>query len=263
MDRRLLLGGALAALVVLSGCSWVQETPSPTPTPSAEASGDGVSIPVPLLRNHSRSLANTSYAVEMRINISANGSAIDRSFAVRSDPGAERQRVELRGRQSVTDRFVGNGTIYTRLRANGSTGYDVRSLDRFNVTFGTLHRRSISQGRLAGIYQYGDFNESGTVTRSGRTLTEYTLVDTGITRNATVEDASGRVLIDQQGVIRLARIDIVGMRAGNEFFVHTEYRVTGTGDVTADRPGWLAEARANASQNETTATVTPATTPAG
>jgi hypothetical protein len=213
------------------------------------------------LRNHSRALANTSYAVEMRIDISANGSTIDRSFAVRSDPGAERQRVELRGRQSVTDRFVGNGTIYTRLRANGSTGYDVRRFDRYNLTFGTLHRRSVSQGRLAGIYQYGDFDESGTVTRNGRTLTEYTLVDTGITRNATVESASGRVLVDREGVIRLARIDISGTRGGDEFFIHTEYRVTGIGTVTADRPGWLAEARANESGNRSTATAT--VTPAG
>lgn len=262
MDRRLLLGGALAALVVLSGCSWVQQTPPSTPTPSAaESPGDRVSIPVPLLRNHSRALANTSYAVEMEINISANESAIDRSFAVRSDPAAERQRVELRGRQSVTDRYVDNGTIYTRLRANGSTGYDVRGFERFNVTFGTLHRRSISQGRLAGIYQYGEFNESGTVTRNGRTVTEYTLVETGITRNATVESSSGRVLIDQQGVIRLARIDITGTRDGNEFFVHTEYRVTGVGEVSIDRPDWLDEARANESGNESTTTT--AATPTG
>jgi hypothetical protein len=261
MDRRLLLGGALAALVVLSGCSWVQQTPPATPTPSASASGDRVSIPVPLLRNHSRALANTSYAIEMEINISANDSAIDRSFAVRSDLVAERQRVELQGPRSVTDRFVGNGTIYTRLRANSSTGYDVRDFERFNVTFGTLHRRSISQGRLAGIYQYGEFDETGTVTRNGRTLTEYTLVDTGITRNATVESSSGRVLVDQQGVIRLARVDITGTRDGNEFFVQTTYRVTGVGDITVDEPGWTADARANERQNESTATATA--TPTG
>ena len=270
MDRRLLLGGALAALVVLSGCSWVQETPPATPNASAaEPPSDGIGIPAHRLRNHTRSLTDTSYAVEMAINVSTNGTRIDRSFAVRSDPSTETQVADLRDRESRTDRYVGNGTIYTRLRADGSTGYDVREFDRFNLSFASLHQRSVSTGRLAGVYQFGRFDESGTVTRDGRTLTEFELVETPLDDNATVDTATGRVLVGQDGVVRLARIDITGTNDGDPFFVHTEYRVTATEDVRIDRPDWIEAARRNHRQNEsattgaTTGTTTPGTATPG
>ena len=263
MDRRLLLGGALAALVVLSGCSWVQQTD--TPTPATEPSADGITVPTFRLENHSRALANTSYAVEMRIDVSTNRTRLNRSFAVRSDPGTARQRVELREGPLTADRYVANGSVYTRSRANGSVAYVNRSLGPGNDTFDAIHRRSISAERLAGVYQFGDFNESGTVTRDGRSLTEFTLVDTALGDNATVDNASGRVLIDQNGVIRLARVDITGTQDGDPFFVHADYRVTATGTVTVSRPDWLDAARRNATANRsrTTPAATATATPAG
>jgi len=103
--------------------------------------------------------------MEMRINVSANNSRIDRAFTVRNDPVAERQRADLRDRQSEIDRYVTNETIFTRLTANGSVDYDVRDLGQYDVSFASLHQRSVSQGRLAGVYQFGRFEETGTVER--------------------------------------------------------------------------------------------------
>jgi hypothetical protein len=258
MDRRLLLGGALAALVVLSGCSWVQQTD--TPTPAAGPTEDGITVPTFRLENHSRALANTSYAVEMRINVSTNRTRLNRSFAVRSDRETARQLIELQEGPLRADRYVANGSIYTRSRVNGSVAYDNRSLGSGNDTFDAIHRRSVSADRLAGIYQFGEFNESGTVTREGRTLTEYELVETAIGDNATVESASGRVLIDQNGAIRLARVDITGTQDGDPFFVHADYRVTATEAVTVRQPGWLDAARRNATANRSRATPTATAT---
>lgn len=259
MDRRLLLGGALAALVVLSGCSWVQQTA--TPTPPGDPTADGITVPTFRLENHSRALANTSYAVEMRINVSTNGTRLNRSFAVRSDPGAARQAVTLREGGLTADRYIANGTVATRTEVNGSVAYDNRSLGPGNDTFGVVHRRSISSERLAGIYQFGEFNESGTVTRDGRRLTEFELVGTALNENATVESSSGHVRIDGDGVIRSARVDITGTQDGDPFFVHADYRVTATGTVTVTEPGWLDTARANATANRSRRT--PTATPAG
>jgi len=56
----------------------------------------------------------------------------------------------------------------------------------------------------------------------------------------------------------------VGTRDGQRVFLHVDYRVTATGNVTVSAPDWLDEAWANESTNETaTATPTPDITPTG
>ncbi|MFB6166535.1 MAG: hypothetical protein ABEJ31_15355 [Haloarculaceae archaeon] len=253
MERGSLAAIALATALVLAGCSWVAQ-PASQPTPRNDSNGS--SVPKQLLSTHLHALANQSYAVRVRENTSTASGRRNLTYLARSNRTTERQLVRLNragrskaqflNRSVLVSRVVANGTLLltTRPFTDGGEYAGNKSDHPVTATFDRFHRDGVAVRRLTAIYEVGAFERSGTVRRNGRTLTEYRLAHPSLNRksNVSITHSSGRVLVDADGIVRLARIDLRGTQQDHPFVFEVEYRVTAVGTVTVSRPDWMAKA---------------------
>ncbi|MFD1587476.1 hypothetical protein ACFR9U_10805 [Halorientalis brevis] len=257
MNRRLLLVGALVATVAFAGCSWVAETPESTPASSDTDSAEHA-IPVFRLDGHASALANTSYALDIETRALKAQQRANRTITVRSNRSAKRFLLHNEiGNRSLT-RYVNETAIYSRVVRNGTTNYTVQSLSAVPVNFSQIHRRAIQRDRLTTVYRVASFEKTDNATEDGRRYTEFTLENTTLSPNATVESSAGRITIRDDDVIDRAFVDISGGESGAPFHMLVDYRTTRTEDVSVAAPTWLDDAVAASAANATAGTTTAA-----
>ncbi|WP_335999156.1 DUF7537 family lipoprotein [Halorientalis halophila] len=260
MDRRVLLAVALAAVTLLAGCSWVAEDPTTPSSPSNSSDGpQDTGIPYERLDDHSAALANESYDLGIDLEIRTPDRRRNATVNVSSDPVGERQLIRTESPNGSLDRYLAGQELYTRVNVNGTTEYNITDLGARNVSFAAVHGSGIRVRRLATIYEFGTFERAGNVTRDGERYAAFDLTEPATGPNATVtlNDSSGRILIDQNGIIRRATIDLRGTQSGEPFVYAVDYRIERVGNVTIDEPAWFDEARSGAistsrSENQTT-----------
>jgi hypothetical protein len=265
MRSRLSLAIVLVTLVALSGCSFLSGSPSnttSTPTFAGNASAvdfpngtnrNGITDSRQLVNGHVRAVASSSYAVRATENISIRGNSVTRHRQVTSDLSTDRilLTIDVPDSEDGGERYLDNRTLYARTTVDGETEY---SINRTGVPFELFHSRQTLNRPLTLLFEFGRFEGVGTVTRYGRTLIEYRLVAPSLDRrqvqNASVESATGRLLVDQDGIVRFGHIDIQGRESGSPLIVEIEYEVTSRGNVSVTPPDWLARAR-NTTSSET------------
>jgi hypothetical protein len=256
MDRRVALAVAVAVAMVLAGCSWVEQpdTDRPASTNATEGS-DGGTIPAGRLNDHTAVLANESYELDIAVTIRTPSRSRNATVAVASDPDGQRQLIRTRSRNGTLDRYVNDTAVFSRVETNGTTEYGRTALG--NARFSMAHTDGVRIGRLATIYEFGQFEPAGNVTRDGQRYAAFELasVNTGSNATVTLDHSSGRILVAPNGVIRRATIDLRGTQRGDPFVYAIDYRISGVGDVPVQPPAWLEEARVRG--NSTNRTGTP------
>ncbi|MFB6082991.1 MAG: hypothetical protein ABEJ94_01955 [Halorientalis sp.] len=255
MDRRVALA---VALVVLAGCSWVERPEPAGPVPgNATETGTDTGIPYDRLAAHTDALRDRGYELHVDVRIRTPDGTKNRTVTVISDPDAKRQLIRSRSANATLYRYVDGERLFTRYVTDGTTTYETADLGARNVTFTTdrggpvafvetVHGSSLRYRRLRTIYEFGEFEPAGNVTRDGRRYAAFELtgVATGPDATVTLNHSSGRILIAPSGVIRRATIDLRGTQRGEPFVYAVDYRITRVGDVSVRPPGWLDEARA-------------------
>lgn len=126
--------------------------------------------------------------------------------------------------------------------------YDTRNLT-FNETTTTASFASFEQ-----FFASMDYGNAQLVTRDGDTLIRYdtTLADPGgffgpSAETDTIENFTGVVLTDQQGLIRQFSYSMNYEASGTPIEQSYEFSVTDLNTTSVSEPGWLAEATANTS----------------
>jgi hypothetical protein len=259
MDRRVALALLVAVATILAGCSWIERPePAGPPPGNTTETGGGPGIPYDRLAAHADALRDRGYELSLDVRIRTPNGSTNETVSVASDPGSERQLIHRRTADSSLDRYVDGAQLFTRFVANGSTTFDTADLGTENVTFttdgnrgvafvNTVHGSSLRTRQLRRIYEFGDFEPAGNVTRDGREYAAFDLTSaaTGPDATVTLNDSSGRILIASSGVIRRASIDLRGTQRGESFVYAVDYRITKVGDVPIQPPEWLDEARAS------------------
>ncbi|AQL43916.1 hypothetical protein BV210_14935 [Halorientalis sp. IM1011] len=263
MNRRVVLAAVVAVAMVLAGCSWVEQPDTDPPTEAnTTEQGDGGTIPTGRLNDHTAVLANESYELSVDVTIETPNRSRNASVAVASDPDGERQLIGTQSRNGTLDRYVNSTAVFSRVDTNGTTEYGRAALG--NASFSTAHTDGIRLSRLARIYEFGQFEPAGNVTRDGKRYTAFELrgVNTGPNATVTLNHSSGEILIAPNGVIRRASIDLRGTQRGEPFVYTLDYRITAVGDVTIQPPEWLDEARRSDNATQTPRNGTTQTTSA-
>jgi hypothetical protein len=246
MDRRVALALVVAVATVLAGCSWVERPDTDRPTVANTTDGsDGGSIPANRLDEHTAVLATEGYELDVGVTIETPNRSRNATITVASDPDDGRQLIRTRSRAGTLDRYVNSTAVLSRVETNGTVEYGRAGLG--NASFSAAHTDGVRVGRLATIYEFGEFEPAGNVTREGQRYAAFELasVNTGPNATVTLNHSSGRILIAPNGVIRRASIDLRGTQRGEPFVYAVDYRISEVGDVSVQPPEWLDEARAS------------------
>jgi hypothetical protein len=204
----------------------------------AGTSADGLNT-TKVFERHRAAIADTSYTkrtfvwVTGQLNATANV-----TYTVNG--GAERGVMtgwrETTDRTIETNKFVANGTVYTRQQKPDSMQYD-----RQSITW------SAFLGEAAGVpwpprqIETIDFEPTGTAVRAGTPVVRYTG-----TRNATTDSAtassniSATLMLGADGIIRRLTVERMTSQGSSEGSV-TFSRI---GSTTVERPDWIDAAAA-------------------
>jgi hypothetical protein len=275
---RPLLAAALAALVLLSGCSFLggsgstptantddptptgattpTATPSPTPTPTSDYpdgyAPDGIENSTAAVASHVDSLrAHESFIV------TTNGTVLTEN---RTESVQQLQSVDLRQDRALvavndsdsveTTTYFDNETRYVRVDPPGENN------TRYNTSDATLQPAAFTGGSFIAPaltnVTYGPAN--ATVTENG---TFYSYSASTVNRsafpvlfgpsvnasNVTAFDAG--VVVDEEGIVRRLSYQATVDRGDETLLVDVRLRTFAIDEVSVSEPNWLDEARAS------------------
>jgi hypothetical protein len=197
---------------------------------------------------HRATLGERDYAVNLTQVVLADGDRTRTVSRVRSDLDAGRLRGAFTASSNnvTVDTFRNKSRFFRRQTVADRTTYRVRNT---TGSFESYHdRRTSLVASSVSIYRFAAYTANGTVERDGRTLYRFDLAavnESAVAENVTVTGAAGRLLIDERGLIHRSTLELRGESAdGDTRRLFVSYRVTGTGDVTVERPDWLSTAAA-------------------
>ena len=229
------------------------ETGTATPAdPNADLSfppgvnASGVRNRTALFDAHRAMLGERDYATNLTQVVLADGDRTRTVSRVRSDLDAGRLRGAFTASANnvSVDTFRNESRFFRRQTVEDRTSYRAR-----NATgpFASYHERRTSLV-ASSVYRFADYTANGTVERGNRTLFRFDLADvneSAVAENVTVTGAEGTLLIDGRGLIHRSTLELHGESAdGDRRRRFVSYRVTRTGDLTVERPDWLATAAA-------------------
>lgn len=214
-------------------------------------SADGVTDPWTLAEAHANALRNASYTVSSaETDWHANGS--------------------LAGQTAATTRFGSNGSASFSNRVNPgpamATPDGVRRYDAWSngtAAFSRSERAngSVEYARLPELPIYGDASGQDTLyglyasyefdvvdrfDRNGTTYYRLVSTDTKYGVGGSLSNASVTVLLDETGLVREYRVTGERSVESGTYHVDRTVRYIRVGDTTVERPGWIDEAAANA-----------------
>jgi hypothetical protein len=223
----------------------VTATPSMASPPGTGP--EGVTDAAALFEAHQDGLTGTDYAVAYGTRSVVAGNRSEVSTVVRSDRDRERtlERTGVPGAAATLETFRNRSGFFRREAVDDRIHYTVRDP---GLSFRAAHRqRADARYPVETVLRYGEFERTGTATHDGRRVTRFGLAAvnrSALSAGTTVTEASGALLVDRQGVVRRALVDIRGERDGTDRRLVAEYRVVETGEVTVTPPDWLDEATA-------------------
>lgn len=254
----------IVALVAVAGCtSGMLEDPSDTnEDPSGTDSStnktlDDISFPdgandesvengSALAAAHTSALSETGYAVEVSALLSSGQESENSTYVVRRDAetGELYQRVVRESGGNEQRRFAyANETATYQKRGADSPSYQVNG-DTTSDDQATNNVVNV----VETLVPAGNWTDPSVVSMDGQTLVEYDL--DGVSSDAqffqpdTVTNASGSLLVDQQGVVHRVTLNVTQERDGTTSETDIDYRVTKLGDVAVEKPDWVSTAAA-------------------
>jgi hypothetical protein len=263
--KRLLLTATVALLVATAGCSGL------TGDDGTNGNGDGPSgsgydvsgadLDGETLTNATSDAVESggSYTLETNSTVSAtqNGqeqtSASETSLLVDLDGDQGiRNRTQTIERDSssqtqVSTVYTDGNTSYRKQTTQGQTTYDQQDGSPSSVGgIRPVDTDGFTQN-YTGIVDGFSWEQTGSSEVGGVAVTEYSLTgepdkDTlGLGENTTVEEASGTLYVDGDGVIRQADIAYTVTTEQGSTSIDATTTLTAVGSTTVEEPGWLSE----------------------
>lgn len=248
MTRRAVATVLLALVVVLAGCGGGDPTPTETPTATVHPFADGppgidetgVTDVDALMAAHNASLDGQSVTVDLGFHLTVNGSGEEVSLHAKVVPDSDRGWIRF---ESGDD----HGTYYTE----GTTTYYREVVDA-NARYGTIADtlaipetgtpRFGTDDRIRTALESADWEPVGTVERDGRTLYELEATDVEVpgvnASDGTTVEASGRLLVDRDGVIHHLEVDTTVEDAEETVQYGLRVSLSDIGSTSVDRPDW-------------------------
>ncbi|PSQ46172.1 hypothetical protein BRD15_09790 [Halobacteriales archaeon SW_6_65_15] len=278
---------ALAALLVLAGCIGG----GPPPSEAAETTGETTELAGTTdvttgqaqqttatgglettagIENATLPEKDVFEAYGVTMNYSAGGD-LDRSSVGRSETGGRSTVVvthyERDGNRSLlrTNATGGETAIYhgetvsmMKTVRDGEASYLLlgNSTDDNVETNVTTDPASAFVVELAKL-QLMPYEEVGTVTRNGTTMTKYEATGPGyyasdeLAGESSVESYTSTVLIDEDGLVRLFHQEVVVERGGETVIEETTLRFEDVGTTTVTEPEWVENAYDETANTET------------
>ena len=264
MDRQVVVTTAVAAVVLLAGCSMLLggdgATPAPSPTP--EATPTDTPTPVPLEERefpdgygpdgveNAETAAGThvetmtgydSYRFRFDVRVSSGNGTDDAFVYLTSVDGENGKALELRDDGEVTRyQYYEDDRVYVRVVSGDEEAYNATD-------------QQFGRARLAGnqfldpLLEYVEYGEAELVSTDNGTVYRYTserVTEPGTILSADISEAEIRsfeveLLVHEDGYIRGAKYVVVTEDGSGLEAVAT---VDSIGEVTVTRPDWYDEA---------------------
>jgi flagellin FlaA/flagellin FlaB len=254
----------IAALVAVAGCtsgmledpSGTNEDPSGTDS-STNKTLDDLSLPdgtseeavengSALAAAHTSALSETGYTVEVTALLSSGQESENSTYVVRRDTetGELYQRVVQESGGDEQRRFAyANATATYEKRGTDSPSYDVNR----DTTSDDQATNNVVNA-VETLVPAGNWTDPSVVSVDGQTLVEYDFAgipsDAEFFQPETVTNASGSLLVDQQGVVHRVTLNVTQERDGTVSETDIDYRVAELGDVSVEKPDWVSTAAA-------------------
>lgn len=249
MDRRLAASVLVSGVVLLAAFGVVLTGDEPpaagdTGAQSATVSNGTERFSAADVSTHRAALANASYEFTYVENRSDGQVLVSSGATAQAD---RRGRVTAQaGTQTVTQ-YVENGTLYVRVESPNGTEYDRTPLAELGTDYERYSREVAGIGELTYFTDQATFTPTGQVRRDGTVLTRYEVSTVSAAENpdAALDHYSGEVLVDSDGIVRTATLQVNGTVDGEPQRLSVEYHVTALGTATVERPDWVGQAREN------------------
>jgi hypothetical protein len=250
--RRVAVSVALTILVVVAGCTAGPFSDAAGTDPATSPSLDDVSFP-PGANNETVEngsalasattdvLSSSGYVVELGVSQSTAQQSGNSTYVVRRDAetGELSQRSVYQSGAESTRQFayVNDSGTYQK-HGTEDPSYDVYS-DQTSEDRATNEIVRATET----LVPMGNWTDPGVVAKDGETFVEYDLAgiapDAEIVQSETVTDASGTLLVDQQGVVRRVAVNVTQEADGSTAEAQFDYRVRELGDVAVEKPDWV------------------------
>lgn len=262
MDARVPTAVALAALLLLAGCSLggpgTDESPGGTAESPATGSftypagfdADGVTNRTAATRGHREQLlASSGFAVTYDANVTEPGNTTTVSYAQAVETGSEevhwRMNVSSGGQTGSRAQYYANDTVYSRTNAVGSdaprygnqsneyalgpfTGLDFVRPALVDVSYGSSEETT-HDGTPAVVYSDASIESTTGLFGQG-------------TDPANVSEFSATLVVGDDGIVRELRYSATVTNDGTARTVEVTVTVTDVGETTVSRPAWVSEA---------------------
>ena len=261
--KRLLLTATVALLVATAGCSGLTGDDGTTDDGSGAgygaagadldgaaltaATGDAVegggSFTLETASTLTQSQNNQTRTVTSETSLRVE---LDDDRGIRNQTQTVESATDSQERTTVV--YTSGNTSYRKQTAQGGTTYDRQN--GTTQTFGAI--QPVNTARFAqnytGIVDGFSWEQSGSGEVGGVAVTEYSVTGEpdketlGLGGNTTIEDASGTLSVDSDGVIRQADIDYTVVTAQGSASIDATTTLTQVGSTSVAEPGWLSEA---------------------
>ncbi|WP_327051737.1 DUF7537 family lipoprotein [Halomicrococcus gelatinilyticus] len=263
--RRIAISIVLVALVAVAGCtSGPSGDSSGTDSPATNgttatttttktlddlsfpdgATDEGVENGSALAATHVERLSDTGYEVEVTASYSAESESGTSTYVVRRDAetGEMYQRTARKSNGDERGEFAyANDTATYTKRGTDDPSWDVNT----RRTSDDVADNNVVMA-AESILPMGNWTDPSVVSADGQPFVEYELdgiaPEPELIDADTVTNASGTLLVDQQGVVHRLTLTIAQERDGTESQTNYEYHVKKTGDVTVEQPDWVSTA---------------------
>lgn len=265
MDRGVAVSLVLAGIVLAAGLGLVltgdEGAGESTMSPDDSGTTDDVQP------NASERFGSEN--VKSHVSALANESVVVEYVEDRRGPYVERTRAGVsmseepaafinRSRYGTEHQYATDGTIYIKRSLGENVSYEANDMAAQNMQFWDYQAVIPLVGQFEYFYRSTEFERAGNVTRDGETFTRYVLAETpeNPSENVTIQDGDGEILVDSEGIIHEATLNVTAEENGEPAQMTVEYRVTELGNVTVPEPAWLDEARSQTADGNGTQSTT-------
>lgn len=266
--KRVLLTATVALLVATAGCSGLvgdDGTGNGNGDTGANGSGydvngsnlDGQTLTdttAEVVESEGSFTVETSASFSMSQNGQEQSSASESSLRVNLDDDRgirnQTQSVDTAGgtQQQISVVYTDGNTSYRKQTAQGNTTYDKQEGEP--QSFGGVQPVNTSDftQNYTGIVDGFSWETNGSSEVDGVAVTEYSLTGIadkqvlGADESTTIENASGTLYIDSEGVVRQAEISYTFATEQGSTSIDATTTLSDVGSTTVEEPDWLSEA---------------------
>ena len=252
--RLIALTAAIALLVLAAGCAGSLNGGS-----EGGYDANGTELDGETLTNQTATAVESSGSYSLNSTATITGERQDQTVTSQTDEqrqvdfesdtglrSSERTLSSNESTQSIAVVVYTNGsTSYRQQESGGEVSYDVQEGGYTGAGSTTpVNTTGFAQNYTGFVDEFG-WERNGTETVDGVTVTRYTATQNG-TSDA-IQDPSGHLLVDSDGVVREVSLAYTISQAGSPTNIELNIVLDDIGSTTVEEPGWVSDAQEQSS----------------